>query len=242
MGVQTRIWVRKIHKWLGLLLGIQLVLWVTGGVVMSLIPIEQVRGTPWLPAPESKLTLAAYRFPVQQLPVATAAEVRLATRLGKPVYLVIDPDGHRRVFSAQTGEPLPEVSPDAVSAWVQQLHRDRPPVVAVTRIDKPEGEVRGREAPLWRVDLDDAWNMRVYVDAITGQVVARRNDLWRFYDFFWMLHIMDYDAREDFNNNLLRASAGLAWFFVLSGLWLIVYSFRRQDFRWFLRIHHRRRR
>jgi uncharacterized iron-regulated membrane protein len=73
--------------------------------------------------------------------------------------------------------------------------------------------------------------MRVYIDAVTGEVVARRNDLWRFYDFFWMLHIMDYGAREDFNNNLLRSSAALGWFFALSGIWLLFYSFRRSDFR-----------
>ena len=38
----------------------------------------------------------------------------------------------------------------------------------------------------------------------TGELVTRRHELWRVFDFVWMLHIMDYDTREDVNNPLLR--------------------------------------
>ena len=37
-------WTIRVHKWLALIVGIQIILWVTGGVVMSVIPIETVRG------------------------------------------------------------------------------------------------------------------------------------------------------------------------------------------------------
>ena len=30
-----------------------------------------------------------------------------------------------------------------------------------------------------------------YVDAGSGEIVARRTRWWRFYDFMWGLHIMD---------------------------------------------------
>ena len=33
-------WTLRIHKWLALVVGIQIVLWIAGGVVMSVIPIE----------------------------------------------------------------------------------------------------------------------------------------------------------------------------------------------------------
>ena len=35
---------RKIHKYLGLVIGIQLLLWAAGGLFFSLNPIEKVRG------------------------------------------------------------------------------------------------------------------------------------------------------------------------------------------------------
>ena len=102
--------------------------------------------------------------------------------------------------------------------------------LAVAAVEKAEGEIRGATLPLWRVDLDDRWQSSVYVDPVTGRIVAARNTLWRIYDFFWMLHIMDYDTRDDFNNNLLRSASGVGWFIGLSGLWMLFYSFRRRDF------------
>jgi len=71
----------------------------------------------------------------------------------------------------------------------------------------------------------DARHTTLYVSPQTGEVVARRNDLWRAFDFVWMLHIMDYDEREDFNHPLLIATAATALLFVLSGLGMLGYSF-----------------
>ncbi len=35
---------RKVHKWLGYLLAIQIFFWLLGGLVMSAIPLEKVHG------------------------------------------------------------------------------------------------------------------------------------------------------------------------------------------------------
>ena len=51
--------------------------------------------------------------------------------------------------------------------------------------------------------------------------------LWRVFDFVWMLHIMDYDERDDFNHPLLLITAGTALLFVFTGLWMLVLPFRR---------------
>jgi len=55
------------------------------------------------------------------------------------------------------------------------------------------------------------------VAADNGDLVTRRNRLWRIYDFAWMLHIMDYREREDFNHPLLVSASFLALLVVLSG-------------------------
>lgn len=57
----------------------------------------------------------------------------------------------------------------------------------------------------------------IYVAANTGRVTARRNNAWRRFDFFWMLHTMDYQGRDDFNHILLIAFAGLGLAAVISG-------------------------
>ena len=54
--------------------------------------------------------------------------------------------------------------------------------------------------------------------------MARRNDWWRLFDVVWMLHIMDYDTRDDFNHPLLIVSAATALLFALSGVVLLTLS------------------
>ena len=45
---------RKIHKWIGLLIGLQLVLWMSSGFVMSLLDAEKVRGREFRAPPPAK--------------------------------------------------------------------------------------------------------------------------------------------------------------------------------------------
>ncbi len=42
--MSLKIFIRKTHKWIGLLIGIQIFFWVTGGLIMSWFPIEEVHG------------------------------------------------------------------------------------------------------------------------------------------------------------------------------------------------------
>jgi len=37
-------WMRKLHKWVGLVIGIQFLLWMASGVMMSLPDADQVQG------------------------------------------------------------------------------------------------------------------------------------------------------------------------------------------------------
>ena len=37
-------WAVRIHKWLALIVGIQIILWIVGGFGMAVLDIEKVRG------------------------------------------------------------------------------------------------------------------------------------------------------------------------------------------------------
>jgi hypothetical protein len=41
----------------------------------------------------------------------------------------------------------------------------------------------------------------------------------------WMLHIMDYENRQDAHNPLLITAQVSGLLFAISGLWLLIYSF-----------------
>jgi hypothetical protein len=46
--------------------------------------------------------------------------------------------------------------------------------------------------------------------------------MWRVFDFFWMLHIMDYGERENFNSPLLITASVVGWVLAVTGIWLVV--------------------
>ena len=79
-----------------------------------------------------------------------------------------------------------------------------------------------------RVEFADRNETTLYVSATNGDLLAKRHDLWRWFDFFWMLHIMDYDERSDANNTLLRVSSAIGLLFAVTGVWLLFYSFKRR--------------
>lgn len=72
------------------------------------------------------------------------------------------------------------------------------------------------------------WKPTLYISPMTGELVAKRHDLWRTFDFVWMLHIMDYEERTDMNNTLLRVATWMAVATSATGGWLLLYSFRRR--------------
>ena len=82
--------------------------------------------------------------------------------------------------------------------------------------------------PLWQVRFADRGDTTLYLSPETGELLAKRHSLWRWFDFLWMFHIMDYEARTDVNNTLLRVSAAVCLLFALSGVWLLFYSFSKR--------------
>ena len=228
--MRFRRFIRQAHRWLGLLIGIQLLLWVTGGVVMSALRLEEVRGE-HLAAKRVPPVLNAERpmVPVSDLLRRQAdrapTAVTLTSLLGRPVYRITGA-GKTWLTDAETGAPLPPVPQSMAEAVARADYSGDAPLESVEWVESTATEIRGRELPLWRVTFGDDLGTALYVSPSTGDVVARRNNLWRIFDFVWMLHIMDYEEREDFNHPLLVAAAGTALLFVLSGLVMLFFSFR----------------
>ena len=67
-------------------------------------------------------------------------------------------------------------------------------------------------------------DLTVYLSAETGQIGAFRTTKWRIFDFLWMLHTMDYEARDNINNYILRGFSILGIATILSGFTLFFIS------------------
>ncbi len=232
--VKLSIVMTKIHKWLALIVGIQLLLWVLGGLVMSWFPIENVRGEHNIREQEPLLLTAEDNL----LPIAEVLEsigavstIELKPLLGNPTYQVITTEGNTLLFNANTGEGLTPLQEDISLQIASADFAGEAGTLSATMLEQGNSEYRG-PLPVWRIVMDDDEDTRLYVSPYTGDVIARRNATWRLYDFFWMLHIMDYENRTDFNNPLVIFASILALVATISGIWLIFYRFARRDFRW----------
>lgn len=227
-------WLAFLHKWIGLIIGLQIVLWMTGGLVMSVFPIEHVRGEHNI-REQAPVTLTAADFPVSlETIIAEFAPdgVRSATAktvLGRPVFDLERATGGHILIDAATGGAL-TIDEGVVRALARADFAGDAPIAEIGLISETNLEYRG-PVPVWRVRFADDEDTRLYFLPETGRLVARRNETWRLYDFFWMLHIMDYENRENFNNPLVITAAGFALFTVLMGVGLMFFRLRLKDWR-----------
>jgi len=229
------IFFRKLHKWLGLVIGAQLVIWLLSGTLISLIDQQKVSGGATRQQPDEELPLASSGpfFPVSRLSpaVAPVQSVALASFVTGPVYRVVANDS-TTMFDAHTGnivridQPLAEYI-----AGDSYLGTGR--LVSSERLESGSNELRSVPGPIWRIDFDDDLATRVYVSVEDGEVLAHRNSRWKLVDFLLMLHFMDYVRAGSFNNpQIIVVGFGTLWI-AISGLLLVFYSFSRSDFLWF---------
>jgi len=223
-------WARRAHKWIGLIVGVQALLWMIGGVYMTVIPLEIIHGGHLAHAHSAPLT-ATTRLPDAQVlamyPGTTS--LKLKHLLGREVYEVRQ-GNQTSLIDAGTGENLSPLDRDVVAELARQAYQGEAQVTGVAWIKKAPMEIGARhQVPLWAVHFADTNDTTLYFSPDTGELLARRHNLWRWFDFVWMLHIMDYDTRSDANNTLLRVASVLGLLFALSGAWLLLYSFRRRN-------------
>lgn len=218
---------RKTHKWLALIIGVQAVFWTLSGLYMTAVHIDIIHGDHLVrAAAPHPIAVAGLVEPASLLPGGTRS-VKLETQLGNPVY-VVDAVPGRMLFDARSGEMLSPLGEAAARDRALAHYAGTGGIVKTELLDVIPSEIKGRPAPIWRVEFEGLWKPTLYISPQTGELVAKRHDLWRIFDFVWMFHIMDYEARTDVNNILLRVATWMAAATSLTGGWLLLYSFRRR--------------
>ena len=80
--------------------------------------------------------------------------------------------------------------------------------------------------PAWRFEFGPDDPATFYINSQTGELRAVRTTLWRVYDFFWGLHIMDWDTRENFNSWWIKMFAAVSIIFGLAGVVLTYFRLK----------------
>jgi uncharacterized iron-regulated membrane protein len=219
------------HRWLALLVGWQLAIWFLSGLYMAVVDLDFIHGDTLVRNLSTPVRLDEALVPLGTIRASRhdvqAIRLRTLPDQAQPVYEVTRTSG-AELFDARTGTLMAPFDERRVRALAAAYYAGRGSIDRarlLTRSAELPGEIRGRRPPVWRVDFDDWTATSLYLDPDTGRLVTRRHRFWRWFDFLWSLHIMDYVAREDVNNPLLRIVAPMAFVTAAFGGWLAFHSF-----------------
>lgn len=222
---------RLLHKWIGLIIGIQLLLWTLSGAMMAILPMGDVAGAEARTPPTARLLPGSDAWPAirQQLANQPITGVSLRPLLNVLVLEIGTADGVQ-LFDAATGRPVP-VNAQLARKVASGAYPGTAQIRNVEALPELTLAVREHQLPIWRVDFADEQNSSFYVSGSTGALLERRNDTWRVWDFFWMLHIMDYTGRTSFNHPLIWLFGFAAVWLAITGFWLLFRTGWRSDFK-----------
>lgn len=225
----TAPWIRSSHKWLALISAIQIMIWLGSGVYMVLMDIEFIRGkhlTDHTKTAEFSVSPPSYSINDLLRDHPQATDITLYVTQGH-LYYSAQIDNKLQQLDATTGKIQPLLAEDQARKAAVQVYTGTANIIGATLHQHTvPAEISPRLIPVWQLEFDDMAHSSLYISAITGRLVSTRHDYWRLFDILWMLHIMDYDTREDVHNPLLRSMTSLAILTALFGIALTYISFR----------------
>jgi uncharacterized iron-regulated membrane protein len=232
--------IRRMHRYLGVLLGIQFLFWTIGGLYFSWSNMDDVHGDPQKKAPPQYRADLAFVSPSialtnlkTKIKIDSVLNISLIDILGKPNYRIEFLHGrHHKMFQladAQTGVLRDPLSIEEATALAKQQFNGNPIVKSIEEIKnvRADHEYRENYLPAVAVTFKDPTATTVYVATELGIVTKYRNTKWRIFDFLWMLHTMDYQSRDNIGNWLLRAFSVFGLLTICSGFTLFIISSKR---------------
>lgn len=234
MAKSKHFYIRRAHRYLGVFLGIQFLLWTISGLYFSWSDIDEIHGD--FQHRQPPLLTASYQLvsPSEvvnklQPKADSLKQIQVLSILQKPFYSITyySANGASTIIAdALTGNIRGTVKKEEAIKIAEESFAGKPIIKEVkylTAVGK-HNEYRKKPLPVWKITFNHPTNTNVYVSAVTGKVETFRNDRWRIFDFLWMFHTMDYEGRDDINNWALRIFSVFGLVTVLSGFVLFVIS------------------
>ena len=212
--------VRVFHKYLSLIISIQLLLWTISGIYFAFNKIELVRGEQYIikDKPSS--------IEINNLNISSNVKnIEIFKRLNQWVVKVEMDAGFK--YQDLLGNEVYELSPNQAIEVVKLKTTLSPIDVIKINESSARSEFRGRSIPIYKIKTNSSDDSNVYVDVMSGKIVAIRSDSWRVWDFLWGAHIIDYKERDNINNILLKIFSVLALFSSLSGIALFFNTIKK---------------
>ncbi len=213
--------IRKVHRYLGLFLGIQFLLWTISGMYFSWTDIDEIHGDHFRNLDYEPRAFENLLAPDQLKATGGIRSIEIRDINEEPYYWV----NGSRLFNARTGQAKEGITEDEALYIAKNRMKEALIPIRVEKIEKvgKHHEYRERLLPAYVISYNGDDQLKAYVSVIDGRFQTVRHRSWRWFDFLWMTHTMDYEGRDDFNTVVLRTFSLLGLVTVLSGflLWFI---------------------
>ncbi|RUO64708.1 hypothetical protein CWI78_12470 [Idiomarina ramblicola] len=219
---------RKLHRWLSLIICIQVLIWLVSGLYFSWVGHQSLAAHDYF-QPVPKKAIGSVFYPENALTERfdSIESLEIRSVAGTAQYVVTTTDTNKHYVNALTGEDWKTSVPMA-AALARQSYNG-PGVVEEVRAVTGSDEIVGWHKAGFKVTFSDDIATRAYIDAASGEVVDHRNSRWWLSDWMFRLHFMDYSGERDFNSLLNIVAATAALWFSLSGLILLSRSLKRRQ-------------
>jgi len=226
---------RKLHKWLMLIVGIQMIIWAATGTYMVIMNIDYIHGDSLVVSKSHLINPDQIQFSLAQLQqkFPQAERISLTTQTNQAlqvqqVYQFKNGDNWQLV-STINGELLADITKEQAQTLALNRYSGKGDIISTELLSKSSnetnGEVSPRILPAWKISFDDFASPRLYISAKTGELVTKRHDFWVLFDWFFRFHIMDYGDEEDAGNLLLMTIALISLLASTTGVVLTYVSF-----------------
>lgn len=222
MRKNNQYYIRKTHRWLGVLIGIQFLGWTLSGLYFTWTDLDEIHGDHFLAS--AKPTSVTGILPIDSSMNIRSLELRF---IGDESYFWVNDSV---LLDAQTGKSRGLITQEEATLIARRN------VKAIYEIDSvqfitstgPHHEYRERSLPAWSIAFKGSDEMVAYVSAKDASFQTIRHSSWRWFDYLWMFHTMDYENRDNFNNLLIRGFSLFGLLTVLSGFTLFFVTTKKK--------------
>ncbi len=238
---------KKSHKWLALIVFVQLSLWVGSGFLLARIDHSLATGQLTKlakPAIAQISVIEAQQLANISVVLAKMEHVesvdlvsvlkqwvfRVQHKRGRHAYLQSD----FTLLDAKTGS-IVEITQEIASQLALATYNDEGLAETVKVIGAALYETDAPELPqeqnvAWQISVNDALNTKIMLNAQTGDLIAHVNDKTPLRNLLFTLHFMDYANEGSFNNAFIKLFALLTLLLSFTGMYWLFELVKNKQF------------
>jgi len=215
---QTALKIRKTHRYLGIFLGIQFLMWTISGLYFSWTDIDEIHGDQFRKENVQQAVFKDLKSPSELGTELAISSLELKEIANNPYYWI----NQTTLIDARTGSVKENLTQEEGLLVAERYMIGGLEITGIEKINSTGNhhEYRGGPLPAYVISYDTPGNVKAYIALKDGSFQTLRHRDWRWFDFLWMTHTMDYEGRDNFNNWILRGFSVLGLITVFSGFLL----------------------